>query len=130
VRASRLGPTLLVDLLRRHETRRIEQLGHQRLRVRSSAPRCRFTTPPTSHLGSSADGPRPWNAHPEDKPAAGQPERTSLMFMIVSYPWPVASAHVELAGIARRARGHEPQDQDQQATEPEQHRRVLISPKV
>ena len=26
------------------------------------------------------------------------------MFMVVSYPWPVASAHVELAGVRQRAK--------------------------
>jgi hypothetical protein len=29
-------------------------------------------------------------------------ERNSVMFMIVTYPWPVASAHVELTGPNRR----------------------------
>ena len=65
------------------------------------------------------------------------------MFMIVSYPWPVASAHVQLAGTSRQAlgtrettrtaaasRSHNPPDQDQAVTEPGQQRRTLISPKV
>jgi hypothetical protein len=64
------------------------------------------------------------------------------MFMIVSYPWPVASAH-ELAGASRQtpctrqttctapaSRSHNPQDQDQAVTAPEQQSRILISPKV
>jgi hypothetical protein len=29
--------------------------------------------------------------------------RSSLMFMVVSYPWPVASAHVALTGVRRQA---------------------------
>ena len=65
------------------------------------------------------------------------------MFMIVSYPWPVASAHVQLARTSRQAPGtrettrtaaasssHNPPDQDQPVTEPGQQRRILISPKV
>jgi hypothetical protein len=65
------------------------------------------------------------------------------MFMIVSYPWPVASAHVQLAGTSRKARGtrettrtaaasrsHIRPDQDQAVTEPGKERRILISPKV
>ena len=53
------------------------------------------------------------------------------MFMIVSYPWPVASAHVQLAGTRRQAPGHQPQDQDQDqpGSEPDQ-RRILTSPRV
>jgi hypothetical protein len=49
------------------------------------------------------------------------------MFMIVTYPWPVASAHVHLTGPSRQAPGHKPQDQDQTVTEPDQQRRILIS---
>ena len=65
------------------------------------------------------------------------------MFMIVSYPWPVASAHVQLARTSRQAPGtrettrtaaasssHNPPDQDQPVTEPGQQRRILISQKV
>jgi hypothetical protein len=52
------------------------------------------------------------------------------MFMIVTYPWPVASAHVQLTGPSREAPGHNTQDQDQPVTEPDQQRRILISPKV
>jgi hypothetical protein len=53
------------------------------------------------------------------------------MFMIVSYPWPVASAHVELPGPRRQAPGRTPQDQDQDqpVTEPEQ-RRILLASKA
>jgi hypothetical protein len=51
------------------------------------------------------------------------------MFMIVSYPWPVASAHVQLPGTRRQAQGYDPQDQDSPATEPDQ-RRILTAPKV
>jgi hypothetical protein len=51
------------------------------------------------------------------------------MFMIVSYPWPFASANVELAGLGRQAPGHTPQDQGQPVTEPDQ-RRILISSKA
>ena len=65
------------------------------------------------------------------------------MFMIVSYPWPVASAHVQLARKSRQApgtrettrtaaasRSHNPPDQDQLVTETGQQRRILISQKV
>ena len=65
------------------------------------------------------------------------------MFMIVSYPWPVASAHIQLAGTSRQApdtrettrtpaasRSHNRPDQDQPVAEPGQQRRILISPKV
>jgi hypothetical protein len=52
------------------------------------------------------------------------------MFMIVTYPWPVASAHVQLTGPSRPARGHNPQDHDQAVTEPDQQRRILISAKA
>lgn len=52
------------------------------------------------------------------------------MFMIVSYPWPVASAHVQPFGTGRKARDRKPQDQDQPTTEPEQQSRTLISAKV
>jgi hypothetical protein len=52
------------------------------------------------------------------------------MFMIVTYPWPVASAHVQLTGPSRQARGHKAQDQDQPVTEPDQQRRILISSKA
>ena len=51
------------------------------------------------------------------------------MFMIVSYPWPVASAHVQLPRPRRQAPGHTPQDQDQPATEPDQ-RRILLAAKA
>jgi hypothetical protein len=64
------------------------------------------------------------------------------MFMVVSYPWPVPSAHVLFAGTSRKARGthkttrtaaatrgHSPQDQDQPVTQPDQQR-ILISPKA
>ena len=51
------------------------------------------------------------------------------MFMIVTYPWPVASAHVQLTGPSREAPGHNTQDQDQPVTEPDQ-RRILLSPKA
>ena len=50
------------------------------------------------------------------------------MFMIVSYPWPVPSAHVELAGQGRQAPGRKPQDQP--VTQPDQERRILISAKA
>jgi hypothetical protein len=49
------------------------------------------------------------------------------MFMIVSYPWPVASAHVQLSGLGRQAPGRKPQDQDQPVTEPDQRRTLLAS---
>ena len=52
------------------------------------------------------------------------------MFMIVSYPWPVASAHVQLPGKGRQAPGARPQDQDPPATEPDQQRQILTSAKV
>ena len=52
------------------------------------------------------------------------------MFMIVSFPWPVASAHVQLVGTSRQAPGRKPQDQDQPVTQPDQQRRILISPKA
>jgi hypothetical protein len=67
------------------------------------------------------------------------------MFMIVSYPWPVASAHVQFPGTSPHAlrthqtartaaadRSHNPQDQDQDqaATQPAQQRRILTAPKV
>jgi hypothetical protein len=52
------------------------------------------------------------------------------MFMIVSYPWPVASAHVQLAGKGRQAKGRTPRDQDQPATEADQQRRILSSAKA
>ena len=52
------------------------------------------------------------------------------MFMIVTYPWPVASAHVQLTGPSRKPLGHKPQDQDQPVTEPDQQRGILISQKV
>ena len=52
------------------------------------------------------------------------------MFMIVTYPWPVASAHVQPTGPSRKALSRKPQDQDQPVTEPDQQRRILISPKV
>ena len=51
------------------------------------------------------------------------------MFMIVSYPWPVASAHVQLPGKGRQAPGRKPHDQHQPVTEPDQ-RRILLSPKA
>jgi hypothetical protein len=51
------------------------------------------------------------------------------MFMIVSYPWPVASAHVQFAAKGRQAPGRKPQDQTQPVTEPDQ-RRILVSPKA
>jgi len=51
------------------------------------------------------------------------------MFMIVSYPWPVASAHVHLPGPRRQAPGRTPQDQDQPVAEPEQ-RRILLAAKA
>jgi hypothetical protein len=61
------------------------------------------------------------------------------MFMVVSYPWPVPSAHVLFAGTSRKAhkttrtaaatRSHSPQDQDQPVTQPDQQR-ILISPKA
>ena len=50
------------------------------------------------------------------------------MFMIVSYPWPVPSAHVELVGKGRQVPGRRPQDQP--VTEPHQERRILISAKA
>ncbi len=50
------------------------------------------------------------------------------MFMIVSYPWPVASVLVQHPGTRRQAQGYDPQDQDQPATEPDQ-RRILTAPK-
>lgn len=49
------------------------------------------------------------------------------MFMIVSYPWPVASAHVQLPGLGRQAPGRKPQDQDKPVTEPDQRRTLLAS---
>jgi len=52
------------------------------------------------------------------------------MFMIVTYPWPVASAHLQLPGPRRQAPGHPPQDQHQPVTEPDQQRRILISPQA
>ena len=65
------------------------------------------------------------------------------MFMIVSYPWPVASAHVLLGGTRRQApgtrettrtaaasRSHNPPEQDQPVTETGRQRRILISQKV
>jgi len=52
------------------------------------------------------------------------------MFMIVTYPWPVASAHVQLPGTRRQAPGHAAQDQDQPATEPDQQRRILLAPRA
>ena len=45
----------------------------------------------------------------------------------MGYPWPVPSAHVELAGKGRQAPGRKPQDQDQPVTEPDQQRRILRS---
>jgi hypothetical protein len=50
-----------------------------------------------------------------------------MPFMIVSYPWPVPSAHVELTGANRQAAGRKPQQQDQPAAEPDQQHRILIS---
>jgi hypothetical protein len=52
------------------------------------------------------------------------------MFMIVSYPWPVPSAHVQLTGAARQAAGRQPQDQDQPVTAPDQQRRILLTSKA
>jgi hypothetical protein len=49
------------------------------------------------------------------------------MFMIVSYPWPVASAHVHLPGLGRQAPGRKPQDRDQPVTEPDQRRTLVAS---
>ena len=53
------------------------------------------------------------------------------MFMIVSYPWPVPSAHVQLFGTSRQAPGHKPQDQDQdQSATESQERRILLASKA
>ena len=52
------------------------------------------------------------------------------MFMIVSYPCPVPSGHVELAGASRQAPGDKPHQQDQPAAELDQQRRILISAKA
>jgi hypothetical protein len=60
------------------------------------------------------------------------------MFGIVAFPWPVASANVQLDGLGRRARrahatAHtvaearnlNPADQDELASEPEPRHRIL-----
>ena len=52
------------------------------------------------------------------------------MFMIVTYPWPVASAHVQLPRPRRQAPGHAAQDQHQPATKPDQQRRILLAPRA
>jgi hypothetical protein len=52
------------------------------------------------------------------------------MFMIVTYPWPVASAHVQVTGLSRQAPGRKTPDQDQPVTRPDQQGRILISQKV
>ncbi len=65
------------------------------------------------------------------------------MFMIVTFPWPVASAHVQLDGLGRQAkpahatahtaataRNLNPAGQDELASEPEQRRGVLTARKV
>src|SRR5258707_14644540 len=93
-------------------------------------PSCRFTPPPAPHFCSLADGPRPLNADREEEPVTGQLERTTpMLFMIVSYPWPVPSAHVELTGINRQAPGRNPR-KNQPAGEPDQQRRILASSKA
>jgi hypothetical protein len=52
------------------------------------------------------------------------------MFMIVSYPWPVPSAHIELPGTSRHAPGDKPQQQDHPAAELDEQSRILISAKA
>ncbi len=65
------------------------------------------------------------------------------MFMIVTFPWPVASAHVQLDGLGRQAiRAHatahtataarnlNPAGQDELASEPEERRGILTAGKV
>ncbi len=51
-----------------------------------------------------------------------------MPFMIVSYPWPVPSAHVALTGVNRQAPGRKPR-KNQPAGEPDQQRRILVSSK-
>ncbi len=65
------------------------------------------------------------------------------MFMIVTFPWPVAPAHVQLDGLGRHARrahatAHtaatarnlNPAGQDELASEPEGRRRILTAGKA
>ena len=65
------------------------------------------------------------------------------MFMIVTFPWPVSSAHVQLDGLGRQAkRAHETThpaakarnlnraSQDELASEPDEQRRILTARKV
>ena len=51
------------------------------------------------------------------------------MFMIVSYPWPVPSAHVTLTGTNRQTPARKPQE-SQPAGEPDQDGRILVSSKA
>ena len=53
-----------------------------------------------------------------------------MPFMIVTYPWPVPSANVELFGLGRPAPHPEPQEQGRPAAEPDQERRILVSSKA
>jgi hypothetical protein len=65
------------------------------------------------------------------------------MFTIVTFPWPIASAHVQLDGLGRQAkRVHatthtaatacnlNPAGQDELASEPEERRSILTARKV
>jgi hypothetical protein len=65
------------------------------------------------------------------------------MFTIVTFPWPIASAHVQLDGLGRQAkRAHatthtaatarnlNPAGQDELASEPEERRSILTARKV
>lgn len=54
-----------------------------------------------------------------------------MPFMIVGYPWPVPSAHVELTGTNRLAKRRQQNPHDQQpVTEADQERRILTAAKA
>ena len=65
------------------------------------------------------------------------------MFTIVTFPWPIASAHVQLDGLGRQgkraratthtaatARNLNPAGQDELVSEPEERRSILTARKV
>jgi hypothetical protein len=78
----------------------------------------------------------------KDDPLVPATVGSNLMFTIVTFPWPIASAHVQLDGLGRQAkRAHatthtatvrnlNPAGQDELASEPEERRNILTARKV